>query len=407
MRDPIVRAELIQSIIGWAASVPDAKFVTSDANLVEESVPHLVAAAMTASSGATPESERVVLRHALAEHNYLPHPSAQDFCRPRALVLANHLLPFQRSPDLHIKGQGGVEIEESARTLFHDLWSPLERTSSLRAPMGHIGEVLTREGERDVVRRDRWQEWHPATLQGQKFMPLAHRLIRVRERAQDILARKLRGADSVVDALGAVVFELVQNTEWHASTPPLAPPTNCRIVEASETRRSWPSEDTSHFDRYVRSVLTLREAERGGQRPVAVTLAVISIIDSGPGLARSAAHAIGKASEFSPANEMQFLIKALSKSVATTRSGPTGNIGLPQVQQLLTNLNGFMIIRTGTTEMMRNFVTRPYEPIPKTAGAPAPSQFIDWVPEDGFNIAPRVGTAISISLPVDYHYEGE
>jgi hypothetical protein len=207
----------------------------------------------------------------------------------------------------------------------------------------------------------------------------------------------------VTDDIGEVLFELVQNTEWHTARRPggrtgrnVRVITFDRVVMGAQQIAALREEDSS-FARYVENCL--RVHSQGARN---VTLGVASIIDTGVGFARTAALASGATVDES--NEISFLIAALGKTVRTSRA-QMGDIGIPRVQQLLSNLRGFMLVRSGRIEVRRDFIERPFEPINRTSPrASMSSQFVDWIPSrtEDFMVGERVGSEVTFCLPLDF-----
>ncbi|MBA4247285.1 MAG: hypothetical protein C0444_03200 [Microbacterium sp.] len=137
-----------------------------------------------------------------------------------------------------------------------------------------------------------------------------------------------------------------------------------------------------------------------------VTVAVVSVIDHGIGLAASAAKALNENSPGSEDEEIGYLMKALNRQFKVS-SRPLGNIGLPLVQQLLTNLDGFMSIRTGRTEISRDFIKTRLELKDIAESGSRPMRFVEWVPPslNEFSVGDRAGAAVTFMMPVEYSME--
>jgi len=208
------------------------------------------------------------------------------------------------------------------------------------------------------------------------------------------------------DVVGEILFELIQNTEWHATKwPGGRTGANCRVIhfrEFSFTRDQLREAEKfdPHFVAYVRTVANF--ALERQKHITHVRFGAATIVDSGAGLARSVALSLDEEHLLDNRTEVGYLIRALNKSLKVRRAD-MGNIGLTRVQQSLTNLRGFMSIRTGTVEILRDFATRPFEQLPEIAGPIPRALFLDWVPDNNedFYVGPRLGTAVTVVYPVD------
>jgi len=211
------------------------------------------------------------------------------------------------------------------------------------------------------------------------------------------------------DEIGEVLFELVQNTEWHASRW-IGGKTgaSCRVLSFREywyTRdqiRAAEEIDRS-FARYALDVVAAAE-QRCGREVQRIALGSTTVVDSGVGLAKSLALTLDEGHLYNSETEINYLRKALGKNFKVSRRFSMGAIGLIRVQQSLTNLRGFMSVRTGTVELLRNFIDRPFEPLPERPKPASPALLFDWIQPDAedFIVGPRVGTAITVVYPVDF-----
>lgn len=311
------------------------------------------------------------------------------------IVLPAHVPRLSHSPDLHSFADGAWRVDEEARTLYHAIWPEPDKPSSVREPWFHFGEkrVLTTTGTALIRRFSR--EGEP------EFRTLAERTIRPRGNAR-VAAMKYRVREKTPeDELGEVLFELVQNTQWHGMDSSAPSGRSVRVLRfaveryTAEDLPTIEAEDVALAD-YLAAALKLVGPGAGDSSPV-LTLGVASVIDDGVGLARSVADNLGRLDELDEATEINYLRTALNKTVRTSFR-QMGNLGLPRVQLLMTNLRGFISIRTGSLELRRDFIKRPIQPRPESP------LFTDWVPSDydDFYAGPRVGTDVTLMLPIDY-----
>lgn len=318
-----------------------------------------------------------------------------------SLLLAAHTFSNRTSPDLHAPSQGELAVEETARTLYHDLWPLPAAPETLRAPLTEFGEVTVPHPSPHIRRtRD----------DGQAAPTLGARAPRVRGLALGLATRVRQQPKPLHDEVGEILFELVQNTEWHASTwPGGRTGANCRAVTFREYR--YTREDLEHAAEFDPQFVTYARAavdnarDQTRQRVDAVAFGAVTVIDSGVGLARSVALSFNEDHLLNAGTEISYLIEALRKNLKRRRLD-LGNIGLSRVQQSLTNLSGFMSIRTGNVELLRDFVARPFEPLTDRPQKPAPPLVLDWIPplESDFVVGPRVGTAVTIVYPVEFEH---
>ncbi|WP_226531961.1 hypothetical protein [Microbacterium paraoxydans] len=340
--------------------------------------------------------EQLAARNILATHY-------GDGSETSSILLAAQTLTNRTSPELHAEWEGEPSIEETARTLYHDLWPT--RTAPVRGPLTELAEEAVPATNPTHITRTRYPSGHPAEF-GDEFRNLAQRVPQVRGVALSLATKVRQQPKPIQDEVGEILFELVQNTEWHASD--LAggrTGANCRSFTFREYSYD-PNEITAattfdhNFVAYVRDAARLAERETGYNVTRAV-FGTATIIDSGIGLARSVAESLNERHLLTKETEIRYLTAALAKNLKRRRVD-LGDIGLARVQQSLTNLNGFMSVRTGTVEMLRNFIVRPFEPL-KPGATPPPSLILDWIPAaEDFMVGPRVGTAVTIAYPVDF-----
>lgn len=344
-------------------------------------------------------------REILVERDVLTVHDGDGTGAMSSLLLAAHTFSNRVSPELHARSNGGLGIEESARTLYHDIW-PSEMP--VRQPLLEFGEEAMTEGEHTYVTRRVTPDAHPHSP-GQPFTNLGLRAPQIRGVARHLATRVRVQAKPLHDEVGELLFELIQNTEWHAVHQSGGRTgANCRALSFREYTYDLDTLDPSrlfdpNFASYARSVL--EAAHTAGHTELRqVTLGSVTIVDSGVGLARSVATAMGEDDRLNATTEIGYLIKALSKHLKRRRA-ELGNIGLARVQLLLTNLNGFMSVRTGSVEILRNFVSKPFDFIdPTRVHSSTTPLMVEWIPADvnDFVAGPRLGTAVTIVYPVDF-----
>lgn len=367
----------------------------------------LLAQQVRASNQDVTAQVQQLVREVLVERNVLTAHTGDGEDETLSLLLAAHTFTNRTSPELHAPWEGELAIEETARTLYHDIWPLSISRPELRPPLLEFGEVALPLGTPTHITRTTAAGGRTAGTEDSS-MSLGARAPRVRGLALELATEVRQRPLPVHDEIGEILFELVQNTEWHAAKwAGGRTGANCRVVAfreyAYETGHLASAEE---FDRgfvaYTRALA--QSAQSRSERQITrVVLGSITIIDSGVGLARSVALSLDEEHLLSPETEIRYLIAALSKNLKRRRVD-LGNIGLARVQQSLTNLGGFMSIRTGTVEILRDFVTRPFEPLLERPRKPPAPLFVDWVPTESedFIVGPRIGTSVTIVYPVNF-----
>lgn len=341
-----------------------------------------------------------IAREALEARNRLTVHHGDGEVPTSSILLAEHTFTNNTSPELHERWEGNLAIEESARTLYHDVWPTAGTSEPLRKPFSEFGEhEAPPEAPTHITR---------ASLDtGGDFVPLSTRAPRPRGLAYELATAVRQQPKPLQEEIGEILFELAQNTEWHALEQAGGRTgANCRAVTFREYRygREELAAAMTFDPQFVRYVVAVANHTQSltGRRVDSLSIGTITVVDSGIGLARSAAMSIGEGHLYAPETEVGYLTKALAKSLRSRRR-MLGNIGLARVQQSLANLRGYMSIRTGTVEVLRDFVTTEFEPLGEIARPAPPSVLVDWIPpsEADFVVGPRVGTAVTIAYPVD------
>lgn len=352
-----------------------------------------------------------LVREVLAERNVLTQHHGDGAAKTWSLLLAAHTFTNRTSPELHAAWEGEVAIEETARTLYHDIWPLPSAPNALRAPLLEFGEVaLPNPAPTHITRWGATER--AANGEIKPFVSLGARAPRARGLALSLATEVRQQPKPLHDEVGEMLFELVQNTEWHAAKwAGGRTGANCRAISFREYSydrdQLQAAEDFDpYFVAYARATADYAQ-ERAGRRVERAVFGSVTVIDSGVGLARSVALSLDEEHLLSGDTEVRYLIAALSKNLKRRRVD-LGNIGLARVQQSLTNLNGFMSLRTGTVELLRNFVANPFEPLSERAQKAPPSLILDWIPprEMDFVVGPRLGTAVTVVYPVDFEVAG-
>jgi hypothetical protein len=348
------------------------------------------------------------VRQVLVDRDVLTEHHGDGSAPTLSLLLAAHTFTNRTSPELHAPWEGEVGVEETARSLYHDIWPLPRSTDGLRSPLVEFSEVAVPHDAPTHLTRVHVPTDHPAGP-GAPFTPLGGRAPQIRGLARDMATEVRVQPKPLRDEVGEILFELIQNTEWHASRwAGGRTGASCRVVSFREYTYDRIELDAAeafdpNFARYVLAAMTAAE-RRQGRQVKRITLGSANVVDSGVGLAKSVALSLDEGHMFNQQTEVNYLRAALSKNLKRGRRFSMGAIGLARVQQSLTNLNGFMAVRTGTVELLRDFVQRPFEPLPERARSAPPALLLDWIPprEEDFVVGPRVGTAVTVVYPVDF-----
>lgn len=321
-----------------------------------------------------------------------------------SLVLAHHWPELAHSGLTHAASAEGWKINEEARTLYHAVWPDPATPESLRDPFSHLGEHVrpSATGEPVIERLN---------ADSTPFATLAQRAFRFEGLAEELANAHSTSGKPAHDHLGEVLFELFQNTDWHG-----------RQITEGFTGRSFQSfrfstlaysvAQPTEIDAqpvvgaYVRNLIAGLNAEGRG-RVSQVVIGVVNLVDSGMGLAKSAAQNLGQSHLLNETTEMNFLKLALEKNIKVSFK-QMGNIGLSRVQLILTNLRGFMLVRTGSVEIHRDFVARPVRP--RSAGNHSRDpQFFDWIPGnyEQLDAGPHKGTDVTVAVPIQIIMESD
>lgn len=159
-------------------------------------------------------------------------------------------------------------------------------------------------------------------------------------------------------ALGMLLFELVQNTDLHARRTARGHtlPKSVRLVQLrgySQTRTTMSqTSDRNDLSNYYQRVPSV-----GGDDQL--RFLTVSVLDSGPGLARTL---LARENEFSPTpdKELEYFLRALRMTSRGRTREPMRGMGLRRVQRFLSALGGYARIRSGRFEVYRDFTRFPY-----------------------------------------------
>jgi hypothetical protein len=101
------------------------------------------------------------VRDVLEKRNVLTAHAGDGEGTSWALLLASHTFSNKTSVELHAPWDGKLAIEETARTLYHDVWPASTLPHALRPAMVEFGEVAVPVSEPTHVTREMVPEDHP------------------------------------------------------------------------------------------------------------------------------------------------------------------------------------------------------------------------------------------------------
>lgn len=188
-------------------------------------------------------------------------------------------------------------------------------------------------------------------------LPLGHRALGVSGQKPESWGSNYSAAGA---ALGMLLFELIQNTDIHARTtvdgkalPRSIRLLHVRSVSQPRTVLSRSEPENRALSNYL---LTAGEPHRAQQR-----LLVVSVLDSGPGLAATMLRRENILASPSPAHELRYLLRALRMTSSGSTREPMRGLGLRRVHTFLTALGGYAKVRSGRYELERDFLRFPYQ----------------------------------------------
>jgi hypothetical protein len=353
-----------QAIITWGARPVDGRLITDldveDARAgqtLTRNTPLLTGIAMATVIESTDGTDITDRARALAasvlsaESQDIPQlATGTTVGTDRAVIAVDHDPALQRPRGIYPRGP----LDEEARPFYSgQLWTDVSRLRG-RPPLGH--RVLGISGHNP----EGWGENYSATG----------------------------------SALGMLLFELLQNTDVHARTnvfgKPL--PRSVRALHArgiAEKRDVLTRSDPGNraLMEFIANVPTASTNER-------IRLLVVSVMDSGPGLAATLLRRENYLAPRSPAHEWEYFLRALRMTSSGSTREPLRGLGLRRVQTFLTALGGYARIRSGRFEVERDFAKHPYT-------GPEESPRVWW----GGVKAPTAkeqlaGTAFTLVIPV-------
>lgn len=204
-------------------------------------------------------------------------------------------------------------------------------------------------------------------------------------------AEAARFSAPVQERLGAILHELVKNTEAWARddvTGPVRPSLRGYRSEAHVNDGDYQRSvvrDAPPLDRYLEHPVL--KDQRGRLRFVE-----LSVFDNGPGITHRLLHGAGITAP-SADEEYDALVECLRWRY-TSDPHHHGGIGLDLVLGMLTELGGFLRIRTGRLSVFRDFVVDPYSDGGSAVGLRR------WPSIHNLRPAPTAGSVLTMLFPV-------
>lgn len=211
----------------------------------------------------------------------------------------------------------------------------------------------------------------PKSVKGEAdFKALAGRLLRRTAEAR----RGGKIPKPCLDSLGAILYELFSNSDEWAKTEYDGRPVD-RSLRGIRVEQYADSHDvllkhvrgSPPLNRYLSHANLARSDPRR-------RFVEIAVFDSGPGLAqRWLEKAISEDEPVEP--EYNAVLDCLKKRGTTSPRSHRG-LGLDRVMKTLTQLQGFLRIRTGRLALYRDFLVHPYDP--EKLGSSQEPFMLDW-----------------------------
>lgn len=207
-----------------------------------------------------------------------------------------------------------------------------------------------------------------------------------------------------IEPVAQIIHELLDNTHRYArhETDGLtAVQPSVRLVRAEaigQTRRQLleRAEEQPRLRAYLEHDSHESVLHRNSVGPGMRRFLELSVLDTGPGIAARRLLELGESEDGSEQTELAALSDCLRKHV-TTSSNTARGLGLDHVQSTLTNLRGYIRIRTGRIELTRDFISSPY-----TAGEDQASTWEMSLLQERLRKR-AVGSLVTMLIPTNYH----
>lgn len=187
-------------------------------------------------------------------------------------------------------------------------------------------------------------------------LPLGHRALGVSGQKPQSWGEKYSATGS---AFGMLLFELLQNTDIHATRSVRGGPLrrSVRLLHlrgVSQKREAVLASATGN--QHLINFYAKLPVSSGGQ----VRFLVASVIDSGPGLARTLLRRENIMVPTSHDQERRYFLRAFRMTAGIRTGDPMRGLGLQRAQVFLTALGGYARVRSGRFEVQRDFIRDPF-----------------------------------------------
>lgn len=205
-------------------------------------------------------------------------------------------------------------------------------------------------------------------------------------------ARRVR-IEEVATSLGTILFETFRNTDQWARTTVEGVPIRRGVRGVLVRRyRQHPAQQGSGLEqRHEQDAPLSRFLARHLGPTDSGGMLELSVFDGGPGLVRRS-QGITELSSISPADERAACLECFNKH-NTSSDTPHRGLGLYAAMRELSQLRGFLRLRTGRLALFRDLHDEPFE-----EGAPA--SFSDWPGRERGANAEVAGTVLTFLLPI-------
>lgn len=221
--------------------------------------------------------------------------------------------------------------------------------------------------------------------------------------ARDRLVSRIRFDEQIVTDMGSVLKELLQNTEHWATRDadeiPLVPSVRGMRLEQHSHRPELHESIVADIPVLQRYLARPEVAGTGRQQEIVE----VSVFDGGPGIVARRMKEKGLAwdcrlgTDVDVRTEHEQMVECIELHYSSN-PGTHRGVGLDQVMRMLSDLRGFLRIRSGRLALQRDFVAEPY------CGTMKKEPYLsDWTGVCEIVEAPMiVGTAVTMLFPVRF-----
>lgn len=288
-----------------------------------------------------------------------------------------------------------------------------EVSRPLTGQLANAGRTSTAKRGRKItlVAADHRSENAPFSLYQPASDEVTNHAIRTRDEFESLASELLtviglgtsaeRPSHAQEQALGIILYQLFKNTHDWARTDAHDHKyaRSVRIIRSEYVADPLQTHLQHAYGDGTLSAFLSHDSHKGEARPDAKLdmrrFLEVSILDSGPGLAARSLRALGIENP-TLAEEHGATLACLKKHMTSSSQRGRGN-GLHVVQELMTELRGYMKVRSGRLALVRDYVQDPYTQ--RDAKEPWMN---DWATGTRLptEMAPVVGTLVSFVIPI-------